>query len=276
MGGGDGHRTPEGRLFVGGRWRDEQEWPLRRARPTPLYLAPAGKLTRNPPPASPPERYLADPRHPVPTLGGNISSQGRLMPVGPMDQHCRKQWFACPDEMPLASRNDVLVFETEPLKEDMEVTGTVSVNLWISSDGADTDFTAKLVDVYPPSRDFPAGAEFNIGDSIVRARFRDSVERAAPLTPGQVYPVKIELYPTSLLFARGHRIRLDVASSNFPRFDVNPNTGEPLNAHRHRRVARNAVYHDPAHPSHVLLPVVPSGEKDQKSATKTEKSHPMR
>jgi putative CocE/NonD family hydrolase len=122
--------------------------------------------------------------------------------------------------------------------------------------GLDTDFTAKLVDVYPPSADFPAGVELNVGDSIVRARYRDSLVKAAPMKPGEVYAFTIELYPTSLVFKQGHRIRLDVSSSNFPRFDVNPNTGEPLNDNRRWAVAENAVFHDAAHPSQILLPVV--------------------
>jgi|SRR5947207_494879 len=111
----------------------------------------------------------------------------------------------------------------------MEVTGPLVVTLWASSSAVDTDFTAKLVDVYPPNKDFPEGVEVNIGDSIVRARYRDSLEKAALMRPREIYKFRIELYPTSILFAKGHRIRVDISSSNFPRFDVNPNTGEPLN-----------------------------------------------
>jgi hypothetical protein len=157
----------------------------------------------------------------------------------------------------LAARSDVLVYQTSPLAQDTEVTGRLIVKLWASSDGPDTDFTVKLIDVYPPNNGFPAGVELNVGDSIIRARYRDSLDLPKPLTPGQPAEFTIEMYPTSLVFRRGHRIRLDVSSSNFPRFDVNPNTGEAPGQERGRRVALNTVYHDPAHPSRILLPVIP-------------------
>jgi hypothetical protein len=150
------------------------------------------------------------------------------------------------------------VFQTAPLPADLEVTGRLIVKLWASSDGPDTDFTAKLIDVYPPNADFPQGIALNIGDSIVRARYRDGARTASPLQPGRPYEFTIELYPTSLVFQRGHRIRLDISSSNFPRFDANPNTGEPLNDNRRWRVAHNAVYLDRAHPSRIILPVIPA------------------
>jgi putative CocE/NonD family hydrolase len=151
----------------------------------------------------------------------------------------------------------VLVFQTPALAGDMEVTGRLIVKLYASSSAPDTDFTAKLIDVYPPNRDFPEGVDLNLGDSIVRARYRNSLAKATLMKPGEVYEFTIELYPTSLVFQRGHRIRLDISSSNFPRFDVNPNTGEPLNDNRRWGIAENAIYHDPAHPSHIVLPVVP-------------------
>ncbi len=257
MGGGDGHKTPEGRVFVGGRWRGEREWPLTRARHTAFYLHAGGRLTTGRPAAGPPTRYLFDPRNPVPTIGGNVSSEGVLMPRGAADQRCRKDLWACQDTLPLSARNDVLVFQSEALEAPVEVTGPLVVNLWVSSNAPDTDFTAKLVDVHPPHRDWPNGLELNIADGIVRARYRGSLEKPAFMQPGSVCKVSIELYPTSLVFGRGHRIRLDISSSNFPRFDVNPNTGEPLNNNRRWAVAENAIYHDPEHPSHLLLPVIP-------------------
>jgi putative CocE/NonD family hydrolase len=113
------------------------------------------------------------------------------------------------------------------------------------------------VDVYPPSADFPAGVDLNIADSIVRARYRNG-GKAELLKPGQPYEFTIEMYPTSLLFKRGHRIRLDVSSSNFPRFDVNPNTGEPLNNNRRSQAAENTIYLDAEHPSRIILPLIPS------------------
>jgi putative CocE/NonD family hydrolase len=258
MGGGDAHKTPEGRIFVGGHWRDEQDWPLARAQATPYYLHPAGRLTpEKPAAAASPLRYLFDPRHPVPTLGGNISSQGNLMFQGAADQRCRSDFWLCTDTLPLAARNDVLVFQTPPLDAPIEVTGRLVVKLWASSNAPDTDFTAKLIDVYPPNADFPAGVDLNIGDSIVRARYRHGPGKAELLKPGVPEEFTIEMYPTSVVFARGHRIRVDISSSNFPHFDVNPNTGEPLDDNRGWRTAENTVYLDAAHPSRILLPVIP-------------------
>ncbi len=260
MGGGDAHKDPEGRIFVGGHWRDEHEWPLARTVSTPYYLHADGTLSPEKPAAGPsrvpPTRYLFDPRHPVPTLGGNISSNGVLMFQGAANQRCRRDFWMCEDERPLSARNDILVFQTPPVDHDTEVTGRLIVKLWASSSAPDTDFTAKLIDVYPPNADFPAGVDLNIADSIVRARYRDSLEKATLLRPGEVYPFTLEMYPTSLVFKRGHRIRLDISSSNFPRFDVNPNTGEPLNDNRRWAVAENAIYQDAEHPSHILLPII--------------------
>jgi len=196
-------------------------------------------------------------KNPVPTLGGNISSQGTLMFQGAADQRCRADFWLCPDTRPLSARNDVLVFQTAPLANQTEVTGQLIVKLWASSNRLDTDFTAKLIDVYPPSADFPAGVDLNIGDSIVRGRYRNG-GKAELLEPGHAYEFTIEMYPTSILFQKGHRIRLDISSSNFPRFDVNPNTGEPLNQNRRIEVAENTIYLDEKHPSRIILPVIPA------------------
>jgi hypothetical protein len=258
MGGGDGRKTPEGRIFVGGKWRDEQEWPLARTVYTPYYLQAGGKLGPVKPGQAEPVSYLFDPANPVPTLGGNISSQGPLAFQGAADQKCRTGYWLCRDQLPLGARSDVVVFQTEPLAEDLEVTGPLKVKLWAATDGLDTDFTAKLVDVYPPNASFPAGVELLVGDSIVRARYRKGLERAVMMTPGVAEEFNLELYPTSLVFQKGHRIRVDISSSNFPRFDVNPNTGEPLNGNRGKRVARNTIYLDGEHASHILLPVIPA------------------
>jgi putative CocE/NonD family hydrolase len=257
MGSGEPRRTPEGRLFVGGRWRAESAWPLARAVETPYYLHADGALSPEKPGASQPTSYQFDPREPVPTLGGNVSSEGVLMPRGAQDQRCHPDHWLCRDSLPLSARSDVLVFQTPILERDMEVTGRLIVTLWGSSDGPDTDFTAKLIDVYPPSRDYPAGVDLNVADSIVRARYRDSLKTARMLVPGQPQEFTIEMYPTSLVFRRGHRVRLDISSSNVPRFDVNPNTGEPLGQQRRWRVAENTIYHDAQHPSRIVLPVVP-------------------
>ena len=179
MGGGDARKTAEGRLFVGGAWREEREWPLARTAYTPYYLHADGTLSSTAPAAAaPPTRYSFDPRHPVPTIGGNVSSEGVLMPRGAQDQRCYREHWLCKDTLPLSARQDVVVFQTPPLQEDVEVTGRLVVKLWASSNAPDTDFTAKLVDVYPPSRDYPSGVDLNIGDSIVRARYRESLKTA--------------------------------------------------------------------------------------------------
>jgi putative CocE/NonD family hydrolase len=257
MGGGDGHKTPEGRVFVGGHWRNEQEWPLARTRYTQYYLQAKGGLSPDKPGEQiPPVTYQFDPLKPVPTLGGNISSQGTLMFQGAADQRCRPDFWLCADSKPLSARNDVLVFQTPPLSGDMEVTGRLVVKLWASSNALDTDFTAKLIDVYPPSADFPAGIDLGVADSIVRARYRNGPGKAELLKPGVAYEFTIEMYPTSLVFQKGHRIRVDVSSSNFPRFDLNPNTGEPLNGNRLLKIAENTIYMDSKRPSHIVLPVI--------------------
>jgi putative CocE/NonD family hydrolase len=258
MGGGDAHKTAEGRIFVGGHWRDEQEWPVARTVPTSYYLHGDGALSPEKPAAHVPVSYRYDPHHPVPTLGGNLSSQGKLATQGVADQRCHAGVGFCIDSNPLSARNDVVVFQTPALAEDMELTGRLIVKLWAASDSPDTDFTAKLIDVYPPNPDFPAGYDLNVGDSIVRARYRNSLAKAELLKPGHPYEFTIELYPTSLVVKRGHRIRLDISSSNYPRFDLNPNTGEPLNDNRSWRVAENSIYLDPSHPSRIILPVIPA------------------
>jgi hypothetical protein len=256
MGGGDAHKTPEGRLFVGGHWRDEHEWPLARAKYTPFFLHSGGSLSRETPSDEPPATYLFDPRNPVPTLGGNVSSQGKLMFQGAADQRDRPGFWLTSDTRPLSARNDILVYQTPPLAGDIEVTGPLVVKLWASSKAPDTDFTVKLVDVYPPNADYPAGVDLNIADGIVRARYRNNLDHEEFIEPGKPYEFTIEMYPTSLVFRRGHRIRLDVSSSNFPRFDVNPNTGEPLNDNRRWQTAENTVYMDASHPSDLILPIV--------------------
>ena len=259
MGTGDGHRDATGRLYHGGYWRDEQEWPLTRARSLRLYLGSEGRLSTHPSlDAHSFSTYDFDPRDPVPTIGGNISFGDGLMLQGAWDQKCSNQIWNCQDPIPLSARRDVLVFQTNPLDEEVEVTGEITVTLWVASSTFDTDFTAKLIDVYPPSAGFPAGFDLNLEDGIVRARFSKSLRRETLLQPNRIYPVAIRLYPTSNVFKKGHRIRLDISSSNFPRFDVNPNTGEPLGQHRRMIVATNTIYHDVAHPSHVTLPTVPT------------------
>jgi putative CocE/NonD family hydrolase len=257
MGRGDGRRSKNGRLRHGGTWREEKAFPLERTQFTPYYLDADGTLGPTKPAKAISIMYRFDPADPVPSIGGNISSFAGILEPGGFDQRCRKETAFAKDELPLSQRRDVLVFQTEPLAEDVEVTGPIAVNLFVSSTAVDTDFTAKLIDVYPPNPDYPLGFDLNIGDSIVRMRYRDSLEKAELMKPGEIYKATIHLYPTSNVFAKGHRIRIDVSSSNFPRFDVNPNTGEPLQQHRRLAVADNTVYLGGDRTSHVVLPVVP-------------------
>jgi len=260
MGTGSGGKTPEGLLDHGGFWRDEQQWPLARARTVKFYLQPGGGLAPQTPPADGgATSFQFDPRRPVPTIGGNISSGDGILLQGAWDQRGGSHVWNFKEPLPLSARNDILVFQTPPLAQDLEVTGELAVQLWISSTAVDTDFTAKLVDVYPPSADWPGGFDLNIGDGIVRTRFRDGFRKETLMEPGQVYPVSIRLHPTSNVFKQGHRLRVDVSSSNFPRFDINPNTGEPLNAQRRQVIAVNTVHHAADRPSHIALPVVGSG-----------------
>ena len=283
MGGGSGRRTAEGKLDHGGRWREEREWPLARAVPTSFHLQPDGGLsTEQPPAGAEPRRYTFDPTRPVPTIGGLYCSIGELpaegagmeqawarllnpvlrlrdlLTPGPADQKESPAFFGSTEPYPrLSERPDVLVYQTEPLTEPIEVTGPVAVHLWVSSSALDTDFTAKLVDVHPANEDYPEGYDMLLNDSVIRCRYREGWEREVPMEPGVVVPVTITLPPTSNLFDVGHRIRVDVSSSNWPRLDVNPNTGEPIGRHTHTVVAEQAVYSDAEHPSHVLLPVIP-------------------
>jgi len=258
MGTGSGQKNSDGLLDHGGYWRDEEEWPPQRAVRTAYYLQPDGGLSTDPPPTEGGATcFVFDPHNPVPSIGGQTSSGNDILLQGAWDQRGGHHVWNWPKPVPLSARNDVLVFQTGPLAEDVEVTGEMEVELWISSSAVDTDFTAKLIDVYPASSDYPDGFDLIIGDGIARTRFRESLTEEKLMEPGVIYPLRIALYPTSNVFKRGHRIRVDVSSSNFPRFDLNPNTGEPLNQNRRVQSAVNTVRHDAAHPSRVLLPLVP-------------------
>ncbi|MFW6597293.1 CocE/NonD family hydrolase [Propionibacteriaceae bacterium Y2011] len=277
MGGGSGTKGPDGRLRHGGHWRDEPTWPLERARDLVLYLHGDATLQVAAPVSGPGSTtFDFDPRRPVPTIGGSLSSLETVQsPTGPVHDVTSAaalelrtplvepggfdQWpgpttyGAHAPYLPLNTRADVLSFRTEPLTDDLEVTGPVRVRLAVSTDCPDTDFTAKLIDVHPPSPDYPHGYALNLTDSIIRLRSVIADHR-----PGDVVEIEIELYPISNLFCRGHRIRLDVSSSNFPRFDVNPNTGEPAWTSRSVRVASNTVHHHGAGVSFLTLPVIPT------------------
>jgi putative CocE/NonD family hydrolase len=231
---------PPVRIFIMGlnKWRDEREWPLLRAKPTPFYLVNEGGLTSRPGRGGR-DQFTYDPRRPVPTMGGAICCNPKVFPWGPMDQQG------------VEARDDVLVYSTAPLVSDVEVTGPVRVVLHVSTSAPDTDFTAKLVDV------FPDGYARNLCDGILRLRYRNGLESAKLARPGEVYAITIQAGVTSNLFRAGHRIRLEISSSNFPRFDRNPNTGTLVADERLSKTARQTVYYGGSHASHVLLPIVP-------------------
>jgi uncharacterized protein len=256
MGGGSGRRTPEGRLDHGGRWLRSADWPPPAARPVRLHLHSTGSLSPSLPEASAPLSWEADPLRPVPTIGGAIASGAPLMEPGAFDQREREGLFAAAAPgRALADRDDVLVFETEPLAEEVEVIGPVEAQLWVSSSNPDTDVTVKLVDVHPANSDYPEGYAMNLSHGILRLRFRNGYEVAEPLTPGTVVPVHIQAFPTANLFKKGHRIRVEVASSNFPHFDINPNSGAAAGIPSEPQVARNSIHFDPKQPSLILLHV---------------------
>lgn len=189
----------------------------------------------------PPDEYVYDPMFPVPTNGGNNCCSPEIVAWGGYDQTQVEQ------------REDVLVYTSQPLAEDVEVTGPVVAKIYASSSAPDTDFTAKLVDVHPD------GYALNLCDGIIRARYRETQERQVLMVPGSIYEFTVDLGPTSNVFKAGHRIRLEVSSSNFPRFDRNLNTGGRFGYETNMQVARQKVYHDAERPSHVLLPVIPAG-----------------
>ena len=237
-------------LFVMGEnaWRKEREWPLARTRFIDYYLHSAGgaggasctgSLDTDRPSDEPPDRYTYDPWNPVPTLGGNHDMPPEVLSVGPWDQR------------PIEAREDVLVYTGALLEEDVEVTGPVVLKLYASSTAPDTDFTARLMDVYPDGR------SMNLCEGVIRARYRDSFEHPSLMEPGTVYEFTISLEVTSNLFKRGHRIRLDLSSSNFPRIDRNPNTGHDFGVDAELRVAQQTVYHSRRYPSRLILPIVP-------------------
>jgi putative CocE/NonD family hydrolase len=261
MGGGSGLRNEDGRMQHGGFWRKAEQWPLPETRFVNYYLHADGSLGPQPPGADdPPTSYTYNPNDPVPTIGGNFQDpdpEARgLSKGGAFDQRGRKELVFCKDTLPLSMRQDVLVFQTPPLEEEVEVTGPLTVKLWISSSAVDTDFTAKLIDVCPPNDDYPEGFHLNLAESILRTRYRNGFERQELMEPGQVYEITIEPQPTANRFMPGHRIRLDISSSNFPLWDANRNTGEPLGNERRTVVAHNTVYHDAARPSHIVLPII--------------------
>lgn len=243
-------QEPPVMLFVMGidRWRSEPDWPLPDTQYRSFYLHSAGGantlngdgfLSIEPPGDEPPDKYQYDPLHPVPTVGGQVILPGGNA-MGPRDQH----------EVEL--RDDVLVFSTPILEQPLEVTGPVELRLFVASSARDTDFTGKLVDVYPDGR------AIILTEGILRARYRRSFSVPELLEPEAVYEIQLNLWATANVFLPGHRIRLEVSSSNFPRFDRNSNTGGVIakEAPSQYRPALNRVFHDAAHPSHLVLPII--------------------
>jgi putative CocE/NonD family hydrolase len=238
------------RIFVMGDnvWRDEQEWPLARAQDTSYYLHSEGKanslngngsLTTEAPAQEQPDVFLYNPEDPVPTRGGAL---------------CCNPYFAANgayEQSGIEEREDVLVYSTPPLSRDVEVTGPVTVTLFAATSAKDTDFTAKLVDVCED------GCARNLTDGIIRARYRESTSSPKLLEPGNIYQYTIDLWATSNVFKAGHRIRLEISSSNFPRFDRNTNTGNTISEDTDFIPAMQTVLHSAEYPSHVTLPIVP-------------------
>ncbi len=242
---------PPLRLFIMGvnRWRDECEWPLARTRWEKWHLHSTGQantllgdgcLCTDPPGEEHPDHYTYDPRYPAPTMGGNNCCSPHIVPWGPQDQR------------PVEMRSDVLCYTSDAMETDLEVTGPVKVVLYAATDCTDTDWTAKLVDVSP------SGYAMNLCDGILRARFRESLTSPSLLEPGNVYAYEIDLGVTGNVFRKGHRIRLEISSSNFPRFDRNLNTGGSLASETEMRQAHQAVHHSRQYPSHIVLPVIPA------------------
>ncbi len=242
---------PPVRIFVMGanRWRTAGEWPIAGTRYVKYYFHSAGRaagldgdgtLSITPPRDESPDRFVYDPARPVPTRGGGLPGASPGIQPGPFDQ------------TDLERRPDVLVYTTPPLEADLEITGPLSVSLYAGTDATDTDFTAKLVDVHQDGR------AYNLNDGIVRARYRESMTAPGIVVPGQVYEYRIDLVATSNLFERGHRIRVEISSSNFPRFDRNPNTGNPFGMDAETRTATQTVHHAGSLASHIVLPVIPT------------------
>jgi putative CocE/NonD family hydrolase len=238
------------KIFVMGKnvWRQEDGWPLARGKETRYYLRSAGKantlggdgtLSTTMPSTEAADKYVYDPADPAPTRGGPLCCDATHQPPGAFDQRL------------VENREDVLVYTTPAFKQDTEVTGPVSLELYASSSAVDTDFTGKVIDVWPN------GYAQNLTEGILRARYRDSREKAEFMNPGDVHKLKLELWSTSNVFQAGHKLRLEISSSNFPRFDRNLNTGEDQGHSTHLVKATNAVYHDREHPSALILPVAP-------------------
>lgn len=260
MGGGSGRRNKQGRLDHGGRWLTGSCWPLPGTDEIRYYLHGDGALGPNAPQAgNASTSFRSDPAHPVPTIGGAITSGEPIMFAGAFDQREMEETYAatCPGRA-LADRADVAVFRTDPLEYDLEVIGIVRLRIFVESDTPDADITIKLIDEYPPNEDYPEGYAMNLAHGILRLRFRDSFESPEPMVSGEVYEVAIETFPTCNLFKSGHRLRIDVAGSNFPHFDINQNN-DWTDPAAPPQVATITIRCDTDHPSAAFIPVSSGG-----------------
>ena len=200
----------------------------------------------------------------MPTIGSASASLEPLAAAGAFDQREKEYkgdplhgfYGSRPPYLPLKARKDIVVYQTPFLEKNLTIIGPIRVVMHISSDCLDTDFTAKLVDVYPPSKDYPSGYEMNITDGILRARYRNSPEKQEFMEKGKVYEITIEPNSTANVFKKGHRLRVDISSSNFPQYDVNSNTGEPLGKNIRSVKANNTIFHDSVRPSYIILPMI--------------------
>lgn len=257
MGGGmtGNDRGGSDQINIGGTWQTTAAWPPPETQYVPYYFHSDGALSPEHPRSEPPDTYDYDPLNPVPTIGGNISSGGGLAPAGVYVQRCHKDWLACNGSGDdLTTRQDVLSYTTSPLEQDVAVVGPVSVELWAATSAVDTDFAAKLIDVDTN------GSAINVADGIIRARYRDDSRTPTLVVPGSVNKYEIDLWSTAMLFKAGHSIRLDISSSNFPHFDRNLNTGNPIGSDilDNAVVATQTIFHDAARPSQITLPIQPS------------------
>jgi putative CocE/NonD family hydrolase len=232
-------REPPVQIFYMGvnRWRGEENWPVPGTQYVSWYLQDGGGLAPKAPAKAGTTTYRYDPNDPVPTTGGN-NCCGTPTVAGPIDQ------------APLDARKDIVRFQSEPLAAPVPIGGPVKMKLFAATDGRDTDWMVKLIDVYPDGKAYP------MAEGMLRARFREGLDRPAPLEPGKAYEFAVDLVGTAVVFQPGHRIRVDVTSSNFPQFDRNLNTGDPLGKGTRPRVATQTIHHSPDRPSAIVLPVV--------------------
>lgn len=258
MGGGSGRRNAEGRMEHGGRWIGATDWPVPGTRFAGFHLHPDGSLAEATPPAGGMARaWRADPLDPVPSIGGAITSGEPVMKGGGFDQVERPDIFGSRAPfLPLASRRDVVVWQTPPLQRDVQVIGPLEAEIWFASDAPDADLHLKLIDVYPPSADYPGGYALNLAHGALRLRYRDDPSAPRALPEATPVRVTVKLIPTANLFRAGHRIRLDIAASNFPHFDVNPQSFEPEGTGFTPRVAIHHIFCDADRPSRIVLPLV--------------------